>query len=334
MKTCIYCKKQFTEKSREHVIPRGFGTFGDNTWTLDCVCGDCNNLFGRTLDIQLTRDSLEGVHRYNILNKKSSENYRNQNIKFILPSDFEIEELRFAIVWLNHKSGEIQFPPPAQIGFWQEKNKRYKYFLEEELDNVDLKKDDLTKKGMKMFASNDEEYKKIKGRAETLFGYQEKENFFIHHSRLGNLEKLIKVNIEGKITPLLRRAITKIVFNFLAKCISSEFVLQNGFDEARSFILNSGKEPKIEVSNDPILHDESKEFRKKLEGFLIVAENKNGKIVCSIQFYHLFTYTITLSESLKLDRDYGYAFLVDQAPQELFQPTHLQRAGFIIPRFY
>ena len=29
----------------EHVIPQGFGRFGSNTPTLDCVCDDCNAYF-------------------------------------------------------------------------------------------------------------------------------------------------------------------------------------------------------------------------------------------------------------------------------------------------
>ena len=47
----------------EHVIPQGFGRFGSDTPTLDCVCDDCNAYFGRELDLLLMRDTYEGISR-------------------------------------------------------------------------------------------------------------------------------------------------------------------------------------------------------------------------------------------------------------------------------
>jgi hypothetical protein len=44
--------------------PQGFGRFGSETPTLDCVCDDCNAYFGRELDQLLTRDTYEGISRY------------------------------------------------------------------------------------------------------------------------------------------------------------------------------------------------------------------------------------------------------------------------------
>jgi hypothetical protein len=63
---CIYCPQ--TDPSRfhgvEHVMPRGFGRFGSGTPTLDSVCDDCNDYFGRELNQLLTRDTYEGISRY------------------------------------------------------------------------------------------------------------------------------------------------------------------------------------------------------------------------------------------------------------------------------
>ncbi len=46
-KICIYCRQTDPDRFRgvEHVIPQGFGRFGSETPTLDCVCDDCNCLF-------------------------------------------------------------------------------------------------------------------------------------------------------------------------------------------------------------------------------------------------------------------------------------------------
>ena len=65
-KTRIYCSQTDPDRFRgvEHVIPRGFGRFGSETPTLDCVCDDCNAHFGRELDQLLARDTYEGISRY------------------------------------------------------------------------------------------------------------------------------------------------------------------------------------------------------------------------------------------------------------------------------
>jgi hypothetical protein len=66
-KICIYCPQTHPSRFRgvEHVIPKGFGRFGTATPTLDYVCDDCNAYFGDKLDQLLTRETYEGISRYN-----------------------------------------------------------------------------------------------------------------------------------------------------------------------------------------------------------------------------------------------------------------------------
>ncbi len=63
---CIYCTTDDATHfgGVEHVIPQSFGTFGSNTPTLSCVCDRCNGYFGRSLDQNLARETLEGISRY------------------------------------------------------------------------------------------------------------------------------------------------------------------------------------------------------------------------------------------------------------------------------
>lgn len=59
---CIYCKSKDGFFNREHVMPQAFGTFEPEFPVLnDCVCAECNNYFGRTLEFALSRDSTEAV---------------------------------------------------------------------------------------------------------------------------------------------------------------------------------------------------------------------------------------------------------------------------------
>jgi hypothetical protein len=67
MATCIYC--QCTDPScgfnKEHVVPEALGTFRNSLTLADSeVCGDCNQHFGDTLDLFLTRDSAEALLRF------------------------------------------------------------------------------------------------------------------------------------------------------------------------------------------------------------------------------------------------------------------------------
>ena len=65
MRLCIYCleKKPEDAFNAEHVIPQAFGKFDPNA-VLDCVCIDCNQYFGDTIDMKLARDSFEGIDRF------------------------------------------------------------------------------------------------------------------------------------------------------------------------------------------------------------------------------------------------------------------------------
>jgi hypothetical protein len=66
MPTCLYCQecKDCSGFNREHVIPQAFGTFEQNLVLVNTVCADCNTHFGKHLDLKLSRDSIEGLERY------------------------------------------------------------------------------------------------------------------------------------------------------------------------------------------------------------------------------------------------------------------------------
>ncbi len=100
-KICIYCRQTDPDRFRgvEHVIPQGFGRFGSETPTLDCVCDDCNAYFGRELDQLLTRDTYEGISRYS-RGLLSSEARPQKRLSLTLADPAEAGDfvgLRFAV---------------------------------------------------------------------------------------------------------------------------------------------------------------------------------------------------------------------------------------------
>jgi hypothetical protein len=58
---CIYCGNQ--ADSPEHWLARSLGTFGPLQVLQDKVCGDCNQAFGREIDLEFTRVGPEAILR-------------------------------------------------------------------------------------------------------------------------------------------------------------------------------------------------------------------------------------------------------------------------------
>ena len=64
---CIYCLEDkpiqsFTKV--EHVLPQSFGSFQNNFTLHGAVCDECNQYFGDNLEIDLGRDTFEGISRH------------------------------------------------------------------------------------------------------------------------------------------------------------------------------------------------------------------------------------------------------------------------------
>ena len=114
-KICIYCYQTVPDRFRgvEHVIPQGFGRFGSETPTLDCVCDDCNAHFGRELDQLLTRDTYEGVSRYS-RGQLSSEARPQKRLSLTLADPAEAGDFVGLRVAVDGTTGQLM-PPAAQF---------------------------------------------------------------------------------------------------------------------------------------------------------------------------------------------------------------------------
>ncbi len=71
---CIYCLREDNAFDRDHVIPEAYGTFALVSFILyDTVYKPCNNHFGRTIELSLSRDSLEALLRFRYGTKNATE---------------------------------------------------------------------------------------------------------------------------------------------------------------------------------------------------------------------------------------------------------------------
>jgi hypothetical protein len=75
MRRCSYCLQEKNDAAfnREHVIQQAFGVFDSNNFVLTCVCQACNHALGNSIDLSLSRDSLEAFDRYGVGLKAASE---------------------------------------------------------------------------------------------------------------------------------------------------------------------------------------------------------------------------------------------------------------------
>ena len=64
--TCHYCEqtKPLSEFNRGHVMPQAFGKYEENLVLHGVECEECNDYFGRTVELALARDSKEGLDRF------------------------------------------------------------------------------------------------------------------------------------------------------------------------------------------------------------------------------------------------------------------------------
>ena len=112
---CIYCHQTDPNRFRgvEHVIPQGFGRFGSETPTLDCVCDDCNGYFSRELDQLLTRDTYEGISRYS-RGQFSSQARSQKRVSLALADPAEAGDILSLRVSVDGTTGRLM-PPAAQF---------------------------------------------------------------------------------------------------------------------------------------------------------------------------------------------------------------------------
>ena len=116
---CIYCLREDNAFDREHVLSQAYGTFAPTSFVLyDAVCQGCNNYFGRTLELVLSRDSMEALLRFRYGTKPASAAndlpYRKLELKVGQPGPW----LGATVVLEPDATGKAVEPVPVpQVAF-------------------------------------------------------------------------------------------------------------------------------------------------------------------------------------------------------------------------
>jgi hypothetical protein len=286
MPICVYCHTEARRFPAEHVIPVSFGRFRKNL-TLRSVCGDCNQYFSKELEVHFTRDSPEGIARFNHGLRGSSAG-RNKTDRFsaICTEDAAFGARLALVPAADRRNVKYDFPP--QVGFFCEGSTPCHWLTEDELTAEKLREiSGYTH--TKFLVRNAEEEQRLRERLEHLgcgFGPVIEESA----AEPGALKK---ARITATFDSTTRRCIAKIAFNYFVWAVgATEFPLRADFDELRRYIRwgleDSTQEPPFVRQTNETLVDPSEPGQGRLDNGHIVAITWNQSLTGLVAHVTLF----------------------------------------------
>jgi len=304
---CIYCLQEKTSscfKKTEHVLPQSFGKFKNNL-TLnikndprlkEVVCDECNDHFGKNLEISLGRDTFEGMVRFEHEVKKTHE-FKSPGKKSRLKIKIDEGSCKGAFAYREYSEidDKIVIKPIPQIGFKKRENDTtYEYFPLDEIPD-------------KNFLENNFDLKAVKSihvlgtDSETAKKYLSDKNIPFKPAGesypSGNMDDL-GCEVTGRIDQIIFRALAKIGFNYLTYWAGPEFVLRQSFNPIRRFIRfgEKGDYPFVIIIEKTILGDEPVVGKRRVGHLITLDRSKNKQsIVSQVSLFNLMTYSVLLA---------------------------------------
>lgn len=306
---CIYCLQDKPPEAflkREHVLPQCLGTFSPNNLVLhETVCDGCNQYFGDVLELNLGRDTIEGIERYK-LGIKPGKQPRHKRLKF------KIAEGELAGIIVTPKPSGIEnlidIDPVLQVGIFNDIRDRFDYYDDHDPYFIPTL-DELKAQGRKtdnlrfdFIARDDTELKSLVEQLKTK-GYK---NIKLEPSRewpeYVQRRNSTLVAGEIRIDRIIYRAFCKIVFNYLAYLQGKDFALSENFNEIRKFIRygEGNSDDFFFVNQPPILENDRRFLRlgiKETRGHLVVLEWNGMSLQGRLSLFNLNTYRIRLCKN-------------------------------------
>jgi HNH endonuclease len=328
-KICIYCSQTDPSRFRgvEHVIPQGFGRFGSGTPTLDCVCDDCNAYFGRELDQLLTRETYEGISRYS-RGQFSSQARPQKRVALTLADPAEAGDFQGLRISLDGTTGQLM-PPVAQFHIHNFKTGKDEVYFLPQISGLALPETDCGKPGAngergtwrcKILApSRDAHDAVVEALQKAGIDFRPGTPFEIPWAEETATPPSFLVEITSEIDKPHKRAIAKILMNFIAFHLGRDEVLQPRWDFLRRYVRNGEGEIKARLSLRPFwTGQEMEELRFRDDSINVRIENTDGHIVGALQFYNLYIYEMILAENTSLGpgQEIGRRFTPSELPVE------------------
>jgi hypothetical protein len=322
--TCIYCGDtdpgQF--QGVEHVVPQSFGTYGSSTPTLACVCDGCNAYFGRELDQLLTRDTIEGISRY-ARGQRSRESRPQRRLSIALAEGPEAGPFAGMRVAVDGTTGTLMRPRAQFHVFNFETQADEVYFLNQ-IASLTLPEAIYGAPGSatrrwrsRVIAATREEHDEMVAALQAQgIAFVPGEPFQLPEG-FAQTGGSVPATIEGEVDTLHKRALTKILLNFVAWSLGRDEALTAKWNCLRNYVRRAEGEIKARLTERPFWNGQETEEQRFVDDSIdIRVENRDGNIVGALQFYGRFTYEFILAENevLPPDKEVGYRFTPGEAP--------------------
>ncbi|MDD5014664.1 MAG: HNH endonuclease [Atribacterota bacterium] len=294
---CIYCQQSKPLSNYikvEHVIPQAFGKFNNNYTLKKVVCDQCNQLFGDTIDLFLSRDTYEGVLRF-VHDIKGMKEYKNMGKNSKLRINLTEGPCKGAYAYLEKENGILKLHPLQQIGFYNTETQEFDYYLINDVPlNENLPDKYKSIDGIRVFANPGDEFMNLL--KEKGYNIQIKGVAMQQDTDMG---KILCEHIRG-VDNVIGRAVSKIAFNYLAYTVGAEYCHYNCFNDIRAFIYNDiGKVNDFVRIYDKSILDVENSSNKSALAHLITLEWKNSykDVIATVSLYNTIKYRIRLSKN-------------------------------------
>lgn len=294
---CIYCESNSNPFDREHALQSAFGSYSGNDFVMhDLVCHPCNQHFGNTIDLALSRDSMEALLRLHYGVKPASRakeiRYRRVTLRVHEPGPWQGAQFEFA----SDALGMTLIPEPLpQVGFRWKHQAESNWILEPDLSEVSVDPYRVAPPGsleVKIIAPSATDNERLSRKLRE-FGldvvFRGRIDFPV--AQHGTLTAALEAAADSTIF----RAIAKIAFNYVACIHGSEFIRRSDFDHLRRFI-HGGKTPPwrpVVPTTEPILSLDSRSYRQTT-GHLIAFDwnfSKSG-LLAQVSLFNYVTYKV------------------------------------------
>jgi hypothetical protein len=300
---CIYCLREGVEFTREHVILVAFGTFQPISFVLhNAVCTECNGDLGRSIDLVLSRDSMEALLRLKYGVKPATEAgdlpYRKVRMKIGQPGSWYGAIVEFQ----PDATGKAIEPAPVpQAAFCWKGSPEWDFVEEEKFDPASLGLYVGAIRGaleIRAIGPTTGDHERIvqKLRAAGI-------NFRQQGLQMEpvTVDGTVLVEIQAAIDQMIFRAIAKIAFGYVAHEHGTDFVLQPDFDDIRNYI-RYGTAPRwsekmrvVTPVRQPILYDDLPQMRQT-NGHLVTFDWSLGQMgfESQVSLFNTVTYRVRI----------------------------------------
>jgi hypothetical protein len=297
--TCLYCQesKPLTLFNREHVLPQSFGTFESNFVLVGKVCAACNQYFADNLELDLARDSAEGLERFSSrLAVRSSLKKFGRGLMRCRwqggPSDGAIMEWRAV-------DGELRVFPINQIGCAPRSQGSVRWFALQDFPTASELAAMGVVPGSAHFriivddgAGREDAVRLLQERGFSIDCLQESQDLACDET--GH----VPIRIEGSVNRVLMRAAAKIGFNYFAYCFPALASMEN-FAEIRRFI-RYGDWPitsPVQVSTESILAGVPADGQVMVHTLTVSVDRGTNTIQAQVSLFSWLQYRIVLGEN-------------------------------------